>query len=390
MKARIALGIGFFEMRHFLRDKVSLFSTLVLPLVLVIAIGGAFSSQPDSLPIGVVTLDESAAAEAFVADLEAAVPVTLRYADSDDLARDIRLGFLSGGAVVDSGFGAALASESEQAVVTVWVDSTSTNSAVIAAAITSVATEFALAPTAVRVTTAALPAAEPRIVTGIANEVLSTLPPVTTETVTVGVLPAADAGFTRAVTTQFVLFTFLNGMLAATTIVESRRLGVSRRMLATPTGIGPHITGVGLGRWWLGILQAAILFGVGAAVFKAGFGDPVVVVVLALLWAALAAAVGMALGAVAKTPEQVVAVSIPLGIGLAMLGGSMWPLSVVPPFMQTIGRFTPHAWANEAFLKVTTESAGLADVLPEIAVLAGITVALAGAAIVLLRKSLSR
>ncbi len=217
------------------------------------------------------------------------------------------------------------------------------------------------------------------------------MPPITTESATIGDANAEqDNGFARAVTTQFTLFVFLNGMLAGMTIVESRRLGVARRMLSTPTGIGPHILGVGLGRWGLGLMQAAILFGVGVLLFGANFGDPAAAMTLALLWAALAAAVGMVIGAVAKTPDQVTAVAVPLGIGMGMLGGSMWPLSIVPGFMQTLGYLTPHAWANDAWITITEDGGGLADITAELAVLAAITAVLSILAVGLLRRSLSR
>ena len=244
-----------------------------------------------------------------------------------------------------------------------------------------------------RVTTAALDlsAAEQDAAADIAATVVADIPPISTESVAVGDAdPSADNAFTRAVTTQFVLFVFLNGMLAGQTLVMSRRLGVARRMLSTPTGIGPHILGVGLGRWYLGLLQAVILFGGGALLFGADYGDPAATAVLAVVWTALSAAVGMVVGAVAKTADQVTAVAVPLGIGMGMLGGSMWPLSVVPEFMQTIGHLTPHAWANDAFITINEDGGGLADITTELGVLVTVTVVLSALAVVLLRRSLSR
>ncbi len=393
MNLRVVGSIGIFEVRHFLVDKIALFTTVALPLILVSVIGMASGNQPDAFPVGVLDEDGTATSEAFVEELAEAALETSAYDSESDLARDIRLGFLSGGVVIREGFGTTLQAPSGQATVTLALDAASTNGPAVAAAITSTAADFALEPTAVRVTTAALSldASQQAETEAIAAEVVAGIAPITTDSVTVGEAdPAQDNGFTRAVTTQFVLFVFLNGMLAGQTLVMSRRLGVARRMLSTPTGIGPHILGVGLGRWYLGLLQAAILFGGGAVLFGASYGDPAATAVLAVVWTALSAAVGMVVGAVAKTADQVTAVAVPLGIGMGMLGGSMWPLSVVPDFMQTLGHLTPHAWANDAFITITEDGGGLADITTELGVLIAVTVVLSALAVALLRRSLSR
>ena len=50
-----------------------------------------------------------------------------------------------------------------------------------------------------------------------------------------------------------------------------------------------------------------------------------------LLLAVVGAAVNLIMGTFARTPEQAVAVGVPLGIALGMLGGCMWPLEAVGP-----------------------------------------------------------
>ena len=73
-----------------------------------------------------------------------------------------------------------------------------------------------------------------------------------------------------------------------------------------------------------------------------------------------------------------------------MLGGAMWPLEVVPPFMRVIGHLTPHAWAIDAWGAVVNDGARFGGVALELGVLAAVTVALGLVSVVLLRRSLSR
>ena len=59
-----------------------------------------------------------------------------------------------------------------------------------------------------------------------------------------------------------------------------------------------------------------------------------------------------------------------LGIGLAAIGGAMVPIELFPDTMQTIARFTPHAWAIDAFAELVRRDGDLLDILPQLGVLA--------------------
>lgn len=389
---RAALAIAVHEIRRYLRERIPLFTTLVMPVALVLILGAAYGGGPTAIPVGVLDEDGSRASQELTEALDGAPLTLMPYADAGDLARDIRLGLLTAGVRIPAGFEASIES-GRPAEVVMTLDQASSDGPAVAAAITAAAGDLAEAPTAVQVGLAALnrsDAAARALLTTVAEQVTSRQPPVEVAETAVGAVPPEGSAFARATYTQLTLFVFLNGMLAGIPLVESRRLGVARRMLSTPTGIGPHILGVGLGRWGLGLLQAALLLGLGVVVFGVQLGDAPTALTLALLWCALGAAVGMVLGAVARSPDQVVAWSVPLGIGMGMLGGCMWPLSIVPPFMSTLGHLTPHAWAVDAWTAVVNDGARFGDVALELGVLTATTLGLAGLAVVLLRRSLSR
>ena len=130
----------------------------------------------------------------------------------------------------------------------------------------------------------------------------------------------------------------------------------------------------------IALLQSAILLGLGVLSFGVdletrrrrgpGGGLPVI-----------AGAAGMLLGGIAKTLGQAVAVAVPAGIVLGMLGGTMWPLSVVGPLMSRIGHLTPQAWAMDAWNQIINDGAGLAGIATELAVLTGFAVGLSALAV---------
>ncbi|MGM0386887.1 MAG: ABC transporter permease [Actinomycetota bacterium] len=386
-----SLAIAALEIKRFLRERITLFTTLLMPSALMLIIGTAFAGGTSALPVGLLDDDGTAASAEFAATLEDSALSVTAYTDLDAIARDIRLGFLAAGVHVPAGFADGLAGDGAEVVMT--LDQTSTDGAAVAAAITATAAELGQVPTATRVGLTTLGRSDEgtrAVVTEVAEGVVDALPPIDVSAATVGPEPMTGSAFASAMYTQLTLFIFLNGMLAGIPLVESRRLGVARRMLSTPTGVGPHLLGVGLGRWGLGLIQAGILLGLGVGVFGVGVGHWPTALTLVLLWCALGAAVGMLLGAVGRTPDQVVAWSVPLGIGMGMLGGAMWPLSVVPPFMRTIGHLTPHAWAIDAWDAVVNDGARFGEIGLELGILAAVTAVLGVLSVVLLRRSLSR
>lgn len=397
MNAGAVATIARFEVTRYLSERVALFSTILMPVLLVLVVGLSFGPAPERFSVGVLDRDGTARSGELVTALGQANLDVTRYDRVTDMARDIRLGFISAGVEISDGFGAALNSGGQQAGIRMHLDQASANGAAVTTSILAATDELTTVPTAVRVAvrTLAVEGAGAQDVAAVAGPVAGQLasgsPAVTTTTLTLGTVREEDRnGFASAIPTQLTLFVFLNGMLAGMTLVESRRLGVSRRILSTPTGVGPHILGIGVGRWALGLLQAGLLLAMGALLFDVRFGDGPAIAVLVLLWTALAAAVGMLIGAAARTPDQVVAVSLPIGIGLAMLGGSMWPLDIVPGFMRVLGHLTPHAWANDAWRAIINEGAGIPDVATELGILAGTTFVLATIAVGRLRRSLSR
>ncbi|HNL51706.1 MAG TPA: ABC transporter permease, partial [Actinomycetota bacterium] len=126
---------------------------------------------------------------------------------------------------------------------------------------------------------------------------------------------------------------------------------------------------------------AAILLGLGVLWFGINLGDPIAVISLVLIYSVIASAAGMLLGGVARTPGQAVAVAVPAGIVMGMLGGCMWPLSVVGTTMQRIGHLTPQAWAMDSWNAIINDGAGVPGIAKYLAVLVGFAVLLSALAV---------
>ena len=76
-------------------------------------------------------------------------------------------------------------------------------------------------------------------------------------------------------------------------------------------------------------------------------------------------------------------------VAMGMLGGCMWPLSIVPAPMRVAGHLVPQAWAMDAWQKLIFDHGGLGDIAPQLAVLSGAAVVASVVAVRRLRHSVT-
>ena len=126
----------------------------------------------------------------------------------------------------------------------------------------------------------------------------------------------------------------------------------------------------------LSLLQALLIVFTGSLLFGVSWGDPLAAGTLIVVWAAVAAGVGLLAGTLFRSPEQASALGPTLGIVYGMLGGCMWPLSIVSPVVRAIGHATPHAWAVDAWTALIARDAGFAGIATDLAVLVAFAVVL--------------
>ncbi len=193
--------------------------------------------------------------------------------------------------------------------------------------------------------------------------------------------PAPISPFAYVAPADTVLFLGITVLLLSTGYVESRRLGLLRRLAAAPVPGGFVMAAYGSTSLVVAAAQAAGLVVVGRVLFGVHWGDPLGVFgVLALLSLSYAGASGL-LGVRARTEEQAASAAVVLGIVCGMLGGCMYPLDVVGTAVRVVGHLVPQAWAMDAFVKLIYDHAGVAAIVPELAALAAFATVLTALAL---------
>lgn len=178
--------------------------------------------------------------------------------------------------------------------------------------------------------------------------------------------------FDLGASSQLVLFTFLTSLSTSGHLILTRKLGVSARMLVSPTGVGTIVVGETLGRYAVALVQALFIVVVTALMFGVDWGDPWGAAALVGAFALVSTAAGMLLGSFVQNDQQAGGLGVMLGIGLAALGGAMVPYEIFPDSVQRISQYTPHYWALRGFRDLLFADGGLGTVALEVGILAGI------------------
>lgn len=386
---RKMLTIAAVALKRFARERANLFFVFVLPIGIVILIGAQFGGGV-APRLGVhLPADGGVAAEAIVANLEETGEVdVLRFDSRDALADAVALGNVTVGVDLPDNFTARLTAGEDLAVELIGPAGQMLGGyqAVLADAVseiteTEAAIRFAIEQGATR-----------QAATNAVAAVADAVPTVTVNTSEVGesLFAGVSGQFVIGSTSELVLFMFLTGLTGSAALIQSRRLGVTRRMLSTPTGALTVIAGEGLGRFAVVLVQGLYIIAATLLLFQVEWGNILGVAAILVVFGACGAGAAMLFGTLFQNDQQAAGIGVIVALGLAALGGAMVPIELFPDAMVTVAKFTPHYWAIDAFAELQRRDGTLVDILPQLGAIAGFAVILLGLATWRMRVTLGR
>jgi ABC-2 type transport system permease protein len=365
-----ALAIAATDLRRLLRWRANVFFLLLLPMMIILLLGAAFGGA-NQARIGVVGGDRGALARQFVGALDRRPSTVLRrYADRAALQRAVGRGQLDAGLVLPPDYDARVAAGRPAALG--YLARPDSVAQQLRATIQSVAAEQSRAFVAARLIVRAEPTSFSRALAR-ARAASATVPSVRVRVSDPagGAYAGTESRFEGGASTQLLLFIFLTSLSGAVWLIETRRLGIARRMLSTPTSTRTILAGQVLGRLAIALVQALIIVLGSLLAFGVAWGDPLGTAAVILSFALVGTGAAVLLGSLCGDEQQAGPVALLLGLGLAALGGSMAPLEVFPDTARKLAHITPHAWANDALSKLLRHGGDLGSVVPQVAVLLG-------------------
>ena len=382
-----ATSLALKDLLQIARDWKSALFLVVMPILFTFFFGLVL--QPESaaegdprLPVGLV--DEAAGAqigahlERLMAASEVIRPVPLDEEAAGRVEQLIEEGELAAAIVIPEGFGQAVLA-GQQPRLTALADEGTTAGRAASQGIETAVSRLLGAVQTARISTAEYAAAQgfdteearqAYLQRGIDLAVAAwEQPPLTvTEEMAAPSEPAEGAdvpgGFAQSSPGMIVQFAIFGLITSAMILVLERQAGALKRLLTTPTSRVAVIGGHVLAMFLVVLGQVLLLLIIGQFLFDVDYlRAPVASLLMATVLAFWAASLGLLIGAVSKSEEQVITLSLIAMFLFAALGGAWFPLEVAGEAFATVGHVMPTAWAMDGFQNIVVRGLGLSSVL---------------------------
>ena len=372
---RKVIAIAGSNVRRMLRERSNIFFVFIFPLALILLIGAQFGGGADP-GVGVHVSDEGIVASSILERLELEESIEIRrFETADALTSAVERGGVQAGVFLPPGMDDAAASaEVVEVGFVARPDGFGPQlQSVVGSAVSEVMTPVSAAQFSSEKVGVSFEDA-----LDVAREQAATAPGLSVTTTALGeaLFPATLGRFDLGASSQLVLFVFLTALAGSAALILSRQLGVSRRMLSTPTSTTIIVSGEGAGRWAVAMVQGLYIVAVTYVLFRVNWGDPFGALLILVTFSAVGAGAGVLMGATFKNDQQAGGVGVVLSLGLAALGGCMFPIELFSPTMQQVAHLTPHAWALDGFAELVRRDGAVVDILPELGVLTAYAVVL--------------
>jgi ABC-2 type transport system permease protein len=372
------------------RNRMSLAALIIMPIAFLVMFGFIFpsGSTPTNMPVGVVNLDQGQGSSEFISQLNAMNKngsyMNIQNFTSTEAAKtEINQGKLYGTFIIPQGFTYNL-THGQSADVIVYVDNSNPQ---IATQLQGIASNSI---TALNGMQAEYNVASMGKATNQTVNAQAVVYPYTSKVVTT--IPGQTNYFNflaPGLMIMIVMMTVMTGIPEA--ISKEKEIGTFDGMLSAP------------------INQISIILGKTAALCFRGFGQCILILVLAVLFFGVTiqgsimlaffmlilgifSFVGIGIVAVSMSEDQASGTMIVnlLMFPMMFLAGIFYPIQQMPWFMQDISKVIPLTYAADAMRKIMLLNAGIGDVLTQILILVGFGVVTMAIAVPLFRRSMTR
>jgi ABC-2 type transport system permease protein len=374
------------ELTRTFRWRANIFFLLIMPMGLILLLGVAFGNS--NARVGVVNRGDGALAGQLVKALGNEPGLDARsYGSQGSMEKAVERGYVSAGLVIPSRFDARIQAGKPVALRYFGRPDSLAPQVRIAveSAVSAQGSDIAAAQIVRSARKTSLQSALGRV------KAVKVAAPVSVQLLSAkgGKYPKSQGQFDRSASTQLLLFVFLSALTGSVWLIETRRLGVARRMLSTPSSAREILLGIVIGRWVITLMQSLLIVLFSWLVFSVSWGNPLGTAAVILSFSLVAVGAGVLIGTLFSSEQQAGPVGMIVGLTFAAIGGSMAPLDAFPTTVRKVAHVTPHAWANDAFNHLLVNGGGFGTVLLDVAILCGYAVVLLTLATWRLRRVLT-
>jgi ABC-2 type transport system permease protein len=163
-----------------------------------------------------------------------------------------------------------------------------------------------------------------------------------------------------------IFFALFSINAVAGTILQEKEDGTFRRLLIAPVQKYALLAGKALAQFVLTLMQMLILFGFGYLFFHIHINDPLAVGLLILGTSFGVTGLGLVLVSLVKTRRQLNPIVSVVTLVSSVISGIFFPAWLLPSWLQQLAKITLPAWAAEGLNNVMIYGKDLGYVVPDI------------------------
>jgi ABC-2 type transport system permease protein len=384
------------------RDRTAFVTLLLVPMVMIIVLGSVFNWNATSFQAHavVVDLDGSNLSRQLTQQVLASPRVrdvlALTTTTSEAEARTlVEQGKTAAAIIIPKGFGAAAASGAPARIEVLENPESLIQAGVVASIVQAYTTDLQARRVAISVAISVLeesgavpPARMGEAVRGVREQAGAGQPQdlIAVKTTALEgrkVVPALDY-YAVGMSLMYLIFTANTG---AWDMLEEKRQRTLARIMTTPTARLTVMAGKFLGTLALTALQFAIIILLTRLLYHVQWSSSLPALLL-MAGASVLAAAGLStmVAALVQSREQEGALGPAVALIYSLLGGSMWPVYVMPAWLDTASRLTFTRWAIDGFSALML-GGGVTSVLHPAGVCIGMAVLFLGVSAVALNRN---
>jgi linearmycin/streptolysin S transport system permease protein len=375
------LDIAFKDLMQLLRDFKTFMFLLIMPIVFTFLFGFAFggfsSGESDSrLPVGYLSQDNHWVTRSLHDLLDKSEVIRLDeniFNSAADLEKLVADGDLAAAILVPDGYGRAVLKDKRLHLIVIADTSTTAWTTIEAELLTLVSRLDSAVRTATIIEQTGIQGSPFDYTFEQSLSAWDEPPIAIQETTSLALQKTSKKGASLAHTAPGMMLQFaIAGLLtAAQVIVAERKSRTLQRLLTTATNRVHIVVGHYLAILFLILTQFIILIVFAQFALKVDYlRIPAATLLVAFSAALCISALGLLIGILAQTEEQVVIFSLIPMFVFSGLGGVWVPLEATGPTFQAIGHLSPVAWGMDGFENIVARGLGFdSAVLPAVALI---------------------
>lgn len=363
------INIALKDLKQVLRDWKSFLFLLIMPIAFTFLFGIAFSGSSDKeqdtrLPVGLINNDtQSIIGQELEKNLTFSKVIKLQTGEEDRLINQVTQKDLTAALIIPAGYGESLKSENPMQLI-LWVDAASMDGMGVQTEINMQAKRLVSAVQTANILAPEGEASYDQVLMDTLQEWQN--PPVVLKQMAASSqssetqpVEAAENDFAHSSPGMILQFAIAGLLTTAQVIVSERKNNCLQRLMTTSASRIQVLLGHYLSVWLMILAQFTLLIVFGDLVLKLNyFSQPLATLLIAVSASLCISALGLLIGVMSKSEEQAIGFSLVCMFLFAGLGGAWVPLEFTGKTFQTIGHFTPLAWAMDGFKNVLVRGFG--------------------------------